>query len=786
MSNKSFQIRQISNYFESTIKTLSSYSSSPDKYYTINHLKNSIEFIVWNSLSNQIFNKIKETSLSWILYEFISTYEENKGSEKTYEFLNKFSQRIQNEINDSFWLHFNSMVYKAYVLKENMINTKDVYKDDVYIKPDNYIFDSEKEFKVIEELWEELSKNQKKFWKEQLPKLFFLLDRYTNIKKEDQMKFIENWFNQKNWWFKTAEAEFINHLISQNKLEEYNKNKLTDLFNVSNDLRNNSFDIETLEEIKNWKEKTNIRRMALILSWKVQWYDKTPRLVFCELLEKIYWMSLDRIDLYWKQAWKYEEEFYFMVLDLLYKKSEKDILEKVKFEKILKELTLVSNEDAEKEINSIKIKEISLYLAGKLPPYYWTSNIWRFRRKILELFSTIYDEKEFDFIKTMYDNQKNSTIDNFYFLIIDDLYKESKDKKELKSNFIKLLLDLEIPKELYDLKEWDVNMKEQLRNQIDKLEDIKRYSFSRNKHLSLVEETKQILSWINWIDELKEAFDLIKYEFSQSFVPDEIKQSKYLDGLEKANKILEIIIWKVWNEKVENKKHWFVYNCNWPILFNNFKSMSKELIKKVNLSEEEIETRLKNVNKKFTLVRKDIKSFNTWINNFVTQIQERDWIEVDEQDLKKALTLYELSSLKSLNEEEDNDDIENNKLYFSFNHKKLDSSVTLESINKILDGIKSVISYFNDVEIFEGKEKLEILKEIALKEKVLNENDVKNKFELDEVVKYSCANDNLVYTGKIISYCFNKEDLSYEYVTTFSANFVNERYRFVKEEELIK
>lgn len=779
MSNKSFQIRQISNYFESTIKTLSSYSSSPDKYYTINHLKNSIEFILWSSFSNQIFNKINETSLSWILYEFISIYEENKGSEKTYEFLNKFSQNIQNEINDSFWLHFNSMVYRAYVLKENMIDTKNIYKDDVYIKPDNYIFDSEKEFKIIEELGEELSKNEKKYWKEQLPKLFLLLDRYTNIEKENQMNFIEKWFNQKHWWFKTAEAEFINYLISQNKLEEYNKNKLTGLFNINNDLRNNSVDIKT------W-EKINVRRMALILSWKVQWYDKTPRLVFCELLERIYWMSLDRIDLYWRQAEKYEEEFYFMVLDLLYKKSEKDNLEKAKFDKILKELNLISKEDKEEEIKSIKIKEISLYLSGKLPPYYWTSNIWRFRRKVLDLFPTIYDEKEFDFINTMYNNQKNSTSDAFYFWIIDDLYKELKDKKELKSNFIQLLLDLEIPKELYELKTLDMDIKEKLKNQIKNLEDIKRYSVKRNKHLSWVEETKQILSWIIWIDELKEAFDLIKYEFSQNFIPDEIKESKYLDGLEKANKILETIIWKVWNEKADNKKHWFVYNWNWPILFNNFKSMSKELIKKVNLSEEEIETRLKNVNKKFTLVRKDIKSFNSWINNFVTQIQERDWIVVDEQELKKALTLYELSSLKSLNEEEDNDEIEKNKLYFSFNHKKLDSSVTLESINKILDGIKSVISYYNDVEIFEGKEKLEILKEIALKEKVLNENDVKNKFELDEVVKYSCANDNLIYTGKVISYCFNKEDLSYEYVTTFSSNFVNERYRFIKEEELIK
>lgn len=83
------------------------------------------------------------------------------------------------------------------------------------------------------------------------------------------------------------------------------------------------------------------RKIALFLSGKIPPnYEKYNRLWFMEYLEVIFWINLEKIDFYWKQASWYEEEFYFLVIDLLYKKSLEDENQKIKFQNLIEKLNL--------------------------------------------------------------------------------------------------------------------------------------------------------------------------------------------------------------------------------------------------------------------------------------------------------------------------------------------------------------------------------------------------------------------------------------------------------------
>lgn len=83
----------------------------------------------------------------------------------------------------------------------------------------------------------------------------------------------------------------------------------------------------------------DIRKIALELSGKVAPdYKKYNRLEFMEYLEEIFWLSLDKIEFYRRQAKEYEEDFYFLILDLLYNKSLKDDNEKIKFDKLIQNI----------------------------------------------------------------------------------------------------------------------------------------------------------------------------------------------------------------------------------------------------------------------------------------------------------------------------------------------------------------------------------------------------------------------------------------------------------------
>jgi hypothetical protein len=51
-------------------------------------------------------------------------------------------------------------------------------------------------------------------------------------------------------------------------------------------------------------------------------------------------LPADKIDLYWKQADKYDEEFYFLVMNHLFNKSQKDENYKTKLDKLIIDLNL--------------------------------------------------------------------------------------------------------------------------------------------------------------------------------------------------------------------------------------------------------------------------------------------------------------------------------------------------------------------------------------------------------------------------------------------------------------
>ena len=89
----------------------------------------------------------------------------------------------------------------------------------------------------------------------------------------------------------------------------------------------------------------DIRKIALELSGKVAPdYKKYNRLEFMEYLEEIFWLSLDKIEFYRRQSKEYEEDFYFLVLDLLYNKSLKDDNEKIKFDNLIDKLDILESD----------------------------------------------------------------------------------------------------------------------------------------------------------------------------------------------------------------------------------------------------------------------------------------------------------------------------------------------------------------------------------------------------------------------------------------------------------
>lgn len=63
-------------------------------------------------------------------------------------------------------------------------------------------------------------------------------------------------------------------------------------------------------------------------------------LIFWDIYEDVFGYSLEKLNFYWQQSKEFEEEFYYLVLEKLYSRSQKDGNEKEKFDKLLNELDL--------------------------------------------------------------------------------------------------------------------------------------------------------------------------------------------------------------------------------------------------------------------------------------------------------------------------------------------------------------------------------------------------------------------------------------------------------------
>jgi hypothetical protein len=88
------------------------------------------------------------------------------------------------------------------------------------------------------------------------------------------------------------------------------------------------------------------------------------------------------------------------------------------------------------------IRQIALYLAGKLPPYYGNSNLRSFT-KVLRIFAPEeFTNEEMLFIQ----QQAKNNDEEVYFMILDDLREQATDTiephKKSKTDIIKLMQDL--------------------------------------------------------------------------------------------------------------------------------------------------------------------------------------------------------------------------------------------------------------------------------------------------------------------------------------------------------
>lgn len=85
----------------------------------------------------------------------------------------------------------------------------------------------------------------------------------------------------------------------------------------------------------------NITQIISYLLWNnPEKYEKVSRLEFFEYVEKIYGYNTEKLNFFWEQANKFEEEFYKLVFEKFYSQAKKDDLEKAKLERLLKELNL--------------------------------------------------------------------------------------------------------------------------------------------------------------------------------------------------------------------------------------------------------------------------------------------------------------------------------------------------------------------------------------------------------------------------------------------------------------
>ena len=88
----------------------------------------------------------------------------------------------------------------------------------------------------------------------------------------------------------------------------------------------------------------------------------------------------------------------------------------------------------------VDIKKISLYLAGKLPPYYWGSNPYKFSKAIRK-FSKHFSNKELETVRNL--AQDNDY--KYYFMILDVLWDNTSNDPNSKEDFLIMLHNIWVP-----------------------------------------------------------------------------------------------------------------------------------------------------------------------------------------------------------------------------------------------------------------------------------------------------------------------------------------------------
>ncbi len=185
------------------------------------------------------------------------------------------------------------------------------------------------------------------------------------------------------------------------------------------------------------------------------------------------------------------------------------------------------------------IKKISLFLSGKLPPYYGDSNLTRFQRIVSKEFNELYTLNDLNlFLK-----QSKGIEEKFFINILEDIYQENLNTNRFNDFLNKIIINKDFLNELLNINSWN--------SIIEIWENLK----------------KELLNINEWKDDSKkfESFceKLIKFLLENSFNNFKYKSQPKSDNLLDINDGLLLNTYK--NE-------WLIKNLWWDIVKDEYES----------------------------------------------------------------------------------------------------------------------------------------------------------------------------------------------------------------------
>ncbi len=135
------------------------------------------------------------------------------------------------------------------------------------------------------------------------------------------------------------------------------------------------------------------------------------------------------------------------------------------------------------------IKIIASYLAGKLSPYYWDSNLRKFTKVLQKLFPKEYTKDEIIFSQKLVNNDD----EKFYFNILDDLYQEDENI------FYEVVQELGIPDDVLE-QAWV--------NNINNVYNLNKNKNEKNYKQKLIEYIINNIPRLYFMDKLNKCFDI--------------------------------------------------------------------------------------------------------------------------------------------------------------------------------------------------------------------------------------------------------------------------------------